>query len=89
VSPRFPRAYGWLLEIFVDGNRLHHTALEKGCRSTFAGFGVIARLNGCNGRIRLVYRGSSLVRIRWRVYAHCRCAETARAGPEFADAFGR
>lgn len=88
VSPRFPRTYGWLLELLVDGNPLHHTALEEGCRSTFAGHGTIARLNGCHGRIRLVYRGSGLVRVRWRVYAHCRCAEVARASADSAGVSG-
>ena len=78
VSPRFPRTYGWLFEIFVDGHPLHHTSLERGCRSTFAGHGVIARLNACHGRFRVVYRGSGSMRIRWRVFARCRCGEVAR-----------
>lgn len=81
VSPRFPASYGWLFEIIVKGHPLHHTALEKGCRSTFAGHGVIARLNGCRGRFRIVYRGSGPMRLRWRVFAKCRCAEAARAAP--------
>lgn len=78
VSPRFPRSYGWLFEIYVDGHPLHHTSLERGCRSIFAGHGVIARLNACHGRFRIVYRGSGSMRIRWRVFARCRCAESAR-----------
>lgn len=79
VSLRFPSSYGWLFEISVDGHRLHHTALENGCRSTFAGHGLIAKLNGCHGRFRIVYRGSGSIRFRWRVFAQCHCAEVGRA----------
>jgi DNA-binding beta-propeller fold protein YncE len=77
TSPRFPRSYGWLFDIFVDGDALHHTKLEGGCASTFSGHGVIALINGCNGRIRVVYRGRTTLRVRWRVFAKCRCADVA------------
>jgi hypothetical protein len=81
VSPRFPASYGWLFEIAVDGHPVHHTALEKGCRSTFAGHGLIAKLNACHGRFRVVYRGLGSIRFRWRVFANCRCAEVAGGAP--------
>jgi hypothetical protein len=89
VSPRFPRSYGWLIEVLVDGHPLRHTALEDECRSTFAGHGVIAKLNGCKGRIRLVYRGPGSIRLHWRVYAQCRCAEVGRAGVSVAPSTPR
>lgn len=75
ISPKFPRTYGWILTIYSRGNPLHHTALEKNCMSTFTGNGLIARLNACRGRFRLVYRGTDRLRVHWRVFEHCRCAD--------------
>jgi hypothetical protein len=77
VSPKFPRSYGLLFSVHKDGKSLAHTRPAGGCISTFTGRGMIATLNGCEGRFKLTYIGSGEFSIRWRVFRHCRCGDRA------------
>jgi hypothetical protein len=81
-SPRFPPTYGWLFSVYWKDKALRLTQVEDGCRGTFRGHGVVVSVDGCNGRFELAYRGSVRFRIRWRVFAHCKCAKhTERSRP--------
>ena len=75
LSPRFPLSYGWLINVHKDGRQLEHSELVGGCRSTFHGQGILARLNACEGRFRLRYKGRGPFKVRWRVFEFCRCGD--------------
>jgi hypothetical protein len=84
ISPRFPPNYGWLFSVYKDGKSLAHTRPAGGCISTFTGRGMIATLNGCQGRFKLTYIGNGEFSIRWRVFRHCRCGDASRRAPRRA-----
>jgi hypothetical protein len=84
TSPRFPPHYGWLFSVYKDGKSLAHTRPAGGCISTFTGRGMIATLNGCQGRFKLTYIGDGEFSIRWRVFRRCRCGDATRRAPRRA-----
>ena len=83
TSPRFPSRYGWLFSVYRRGHSLPNTNSKGGCSGTFAGHGLVAILNGCQGRFKLIYLGSGPFRIRWRIFriASARIERTGDLNP--------
>ena len=68
-SPKFPLSYGTRFGVYVRGRSLPDSDVADNCIATFRGPGLIATLNECHGRFRLIYLGSGPFKIRWRVFA--------------------
>ena len=67
-SPRFPPGYGTTFAVFVKGHSLQASDVAEHCIATFRGPALIATLNECHGKFRLIYLGSGPFKIRWRVF---------------------
>ncbi len=68
VSPSFPPGYGWVVAVDAQGKSLPHGHLIAGCIVRFEGSDVVIRVNGCNQRLKLLYRGGGRFRFRWKVH---------------------
>ena len=68
ASSRFPLSYGTTFSVYVRGRSLPVSDLAEHCVGTFRGRGLLATLDECSGRFRLIYLGSGPFRIRWRVF---------------------
>lgn len=75
VSPSFPASYGWRFSVFREGHELKSVNSIGECSGTFGGRGMLATLNGCRRRLKLLYLGAVPFTIRWRVFAHCACGQ--------------
>lgn len=67
-SPKFPLNAGTLFGLYVKGHSVHLSDLAEHCVGTFSTRGLLATLDECSGRFRLIYLGSEPFRIRWRVF---------------------
>jgi len=68
TSASFPAAYAWQADIFSHGHWLAHSKLIDGCVATFRGNGLVVRLNGCHGHVRVRYVGAGKFTVVWQLY---------------------